>query len=115
MKSSPGVPSVEHHVPNLAIRVSNGLRDNLAASRIIHFSTSEIAMTNDIAVYDAIRLSPNSGQRLWTGRMGTRAAIKRDGLIVDSASLAYCPHQWIDADGYVDQKLAKKHPYHLAI
>jgi len=72
-------------------------------------------MTNDIAVYDAMRLSRNSGKSVWTGRMGTRAAITRDGLVVDPGSLAYCPHQWIDADGYVDQELAKRHPHHLAI
>lgn len=72
-------------------------------------------MTNDTAVFDALRLDPTSGKSEWTGRTGTRKAIERDGLAVDSASLAYCPHEWIDATGYVDAVLVKKHPYHLAL
>ncbi|OAF13677.1 hypothetical protein AYJ54_43520 [Bradyrhizobium centrolobii] len=72
-------------------------------------------MTNDTAVYDAVRLNVDTGQREWIDRMGRRDAIARDGLEIDLASLAYCPHEWIGSDGYVDVNLAKQHPYHLAL
>jgi hypothetical protein len=71
------------------------------------------AMRNDVAVYDALRFDPDAGETVWTGRMGTRAAILRDGFSFDPASLSYCPHQWLDEQGYIDLKLARKHPHHL--
>lgn len=72
-------------------------------------------MTNDTAVFDAMRLDPNSGEREWAGRLGTREAIFRDGLAPDPASLAYCPHEWIDSAGYVDLDLVQKFPLMLAL
>lgn len=72
-------------------------------------------MMNDTAVFDALRVDPNTGAEEWTGRTGTRQAITRDGFVVDAASLAYCPHEWLDEAGYVDPGLARKHPYNLAL
>lgn len=68
-------------------------------------------MTNDTAVFDTMRIDPTTGEREWTGRMGTRAAITRDGLEIDLASLCYCPHQWLNSSGYVDLELVRKFPY----
>ncbi len=67
-------------------------------------------MTNDTAVYDAMHLDPASGEQSWTDRMGTREAIMRDGLAIDPGSLAFCPHEWIDNNGYVDLTLVQKSP-----
>lgn len=67
-------------------------------------------MTNDTAVFDAMRLDPNSGEREWAGRLGTREAIFRDGLAPDPASLAFCPHEWINPEGYVDIDLVRRAP-----
>jgi len=72
-------------------------------------------MTNDTAVYDAVRIDPKNGEKEWTGRTGTREAIARDGLAVDAASLAYCPHEWINSAGYVDLELVRKFPLILAL
>ena len=43
-------------------------------------------------------------------RMGTREAIQRAGLKIDPLSQAFCPHQWIGRDGYVDQALVDMYP-----
>jgi hypothetical protein len=67
-------------------------------------------VTNDTAVYDAVRLDPSSGEQSWTDRMGTREAITRDGLAIDLGSLAFCPHEWINDSGYVDLTLVHKSP-----
>lgn len=67
-------------------------------------------MTNDTAVYDAFDVDPIDGNERWLGRMGTRRAIMRDGLIVDPASLAYCPHEWLDEYGYVDIERVREFP-----
>lgn len=72
-------------------------------------------MTNDTAVFDAMRLDPNSGEKEWIGRIGTRAAITRDGFEIDPASLGYCPHEWLDESGYVDLELSRKFPLMLAL
>lgn len=61
---------------------------------------------NDTAVFDAMRADPN-GRSQWTGRLGTRKAIRRDGLELDPSSLAYCPHEWINAAGYVYLELVR--------
>lgn len=71
-------------------------------------------MTNDTAVFDAIHLDAKSGEKEWDGRLGTREAIMRDGLAIDRASLAYCPHEWINSAGYVDLDLVRKFPLPLA-
>ena len=68
-------------------------------------------MTNDKEVFDAMRIDTLTGQREWTGRAGTREAIRRDGLVIDPISQLYCPHEWVDGSGYVDLDLARKHPY----
>jgi hypothetical protein len=67
-------------------------------------------MTNDKEIFDAMRVDPSTGQREWTGRAGTREAIRREGLVIDPISQLYCPHEWIDSSGYVDLDLARKHP-----
>ncbi|TWA99128.1 hypothetical protein [Bradyrhizobium stylosanthis] len=72
-------------------------------------------MTNDTAVFDALCFDPKEGEKIATGRIGTREAIMRDGLLVDPGSLAYCPHQWIDASGYLDLNLTRRFPYSLAL
>jgi hypothetical protein len=76
--------------------------------------TLRTAMRNDIAVFEAMRVDPITGEKEWVGRMGTRAAIARDGLEVDPASLGYCPHEWLDRSGYVDLQLARQFPHPLA-
>jgi hypothetical protein len=68
-------------------------------------------MTNDTAVFDAMRFDIRAGEDIWTGRAGTRETINRDGYRVDPMSLKYCPREWIDASGYVDLELSRKHPY----
>jgi hypothetical protein len=70
-------------------------------------------MRNDVAVYDALRFDSDVGGSVCTGQIGTRAAILRDGLTFDPASVSYCPHEWLDEQGYVDLELARKHPYGL--
>lgn len=72
-------------------------------------------MINDTAVFDAMCLNADSGEKGWVGHMGTREAIKRDGLEIDAASLAYCPHEWINNEGYVDLDLVRKHPLLVAL
>ncbi|MCG2645794.1 MULTISPECIES: hypothetical protein [Bradyrhizobium] len=59
-------------------------------------------MTNDAAMCDALCGGPNDGSREWLGRMGTRRAIKRNGLTVDPVSSAYCLREWLSESGYVD-------------
>ncbi|TYL96613.1 hypothetical protein FXB40_11230 [Bradyrhizobium rifense] len=72
-------------------------------------------MTNDTAVFDAMRPDRERAEREWAGQMGTRNAIKRDGLEIDAASLAFCPHEWINSDGDVDLELVRKFPLMLAL
>jgi hypothetical protein len=43
-------------------------------------------MANDKEVFDAMRIATLSGQREWTGRAGTREAIRRNGLVIDPIS-----------------------------
>lgn len=71
-------------------------------------------MTNDTAVFDAMRPDPKNGEREWAGRMGTRDAIRRDGLEIDTASVTFCPLEWINSAGYVDIELVRKFPLMLA-
>jgi hypothetical protein len=70
-------------------------------------------MKNDVAVYDALRFGSDAGESIGTGCMGTRAAILRDGLTFDPASVSYCPREWLDERGYLDLELARKHPYNF--
>ena len=78
-------------------------------------STWEIAVTNDTPVFNAMLLDPDSGEKHWDGKLGTREAIKRDGMQVDAASLSYCPHEWINGAGYVDLNLVRRFPRMLAL
>jgi hypothetical protein len=66
-------------------------------------------MLNYIEVFDVINLDPATGRSVWTGLTGTRTALERDGHIVDPNAMAYCPLEWIDARGYLDAELARKH------
>jgi hypothetical protein len=66
-------------------------------------------MANDTAVFDAVRLNIRTGSEVWTGRVGTPEAIRRDGLLI-GGELRYCPHEWLDKRGYVDPELAQEHP-----
>ena len=52
----------------------------------------------------------STGENVWTGLTGTREAIRRDGYSIDPISLKFCPHAWINSDGYVDQDLAQDAP-----
>lgn len=61
-----------------------------------------------------MRPDPKNGEREWAGRMGTRDAIRRDGLEIDTASVAFCPLEWINSAGYVDIELVRKFPLMLA-
>lgn len=72
-------------------------------------------MMNDTPVFDAVRIDSVTGEKSWTGQVGTRRAISRDGLAIDPKSLTYCPHQWIDDRGYVDLALARRHPIPVAV
>jgi hypothetical protein len=63
-------------------------------------------MTNDTAVFDAMRFDIEAGDHIWTRRVGTPEAIRRDALSTGGL-LRYCPHEWTT----VDLELANKHPY----
>jgi hypothetical protein len=67
-------------------------------------------MTNDTAVFDAMWFDGSAGESVWTGLTGTREAIRRDGYSIDPISLKFCPHAWINGDGYVDQDLTRNAP-----
>ncbi|MCP3368458.1 hypothetical protein [Bradyrhizobium cajani] len=82
--------------------------------QIVLLRRASIAVINDTAVFDALRLDVGSGDRVATGLIGTREAIVRDGLFIDPLSIGYCPHEWIDGSGYVDPELARKFSYSLA-
>jgi hypothetical protein len=74
-----------------------------------------IAMKNDTPVFDAMRFDADAGKNVWTGFMGTREAIQRDGYAIDQDSMSYCPHEWLNSRGYIELELVRKHPHHLAI
>jgi hypothetical protein len=67
-------------------------------------------MTNDTAVFDAMRFDVSDGKNIWTGLTGTREALRRDGYSIDPLSLRFCPHEWIDGRGYVKQDLTRCAP-----
>jgi hypothetical protein len=70
-------------------------------------------MRSDVVLYDALRFDSDAGESIWTGRMGTREAVQRDGHTFDPASRSYYPHEWLDEYGYVDLDLVRKHSYNL--
>ena len=67
-------------------------------------------MLNYIEVFDVMHVDAASGRSVWTGLTGTRTALKRDGHMVDTKAMAYCPIAWIDERGYVDAELASRDP-----
>ena len=67
-------------------------------------------MLNFIEVFDIMRVEPATGASVWTGLTGTRTALERDGHLIDSKAMAYCPADWIDERGYLDADLARRHP-----
>jgi hypothetical protein len=67
-------------------------------------------MKNDTAVFAAMVFDAEAGENVWIGLTGTREAIQRDGYSIDPISMNFCPHQWIDARGYVDLDLARNAP-----
>jgi len=73
--------------------------------------TDSIEITNDTEVFDAMRFDVVSGDMIWTGRVGTREAIRRAKLAIDPGSWNFCPHQWLDDRGFVDRELSRKYPY----
>jgi hypothetical protein len=78
------------------------------ALKQVGYAMTEI--TNDTEVFDAMRFDVVSGDMVWTGREGTREAIRREKLAVDQLSWKSCPHQWLDERGFVDRELSRKHP-----
>ncbi|WP_342739481.1 hypothetical protein [Bradyrhizobium sp. B117] len=48
-------------------------------------------MLNFIEVFDGMEVEPTSGEVVWTGMTGTRAALQRDGFTIDPNAAAYCP------------------------
>jgi hypothetical protein len=71
------------------------------------------AMTveNDMEVFYEVRVEPLTGEQFYTDRTGTRAAIYKSGRKLDPMSRYFCPHQWLDADGFVSQELADQYPH----
>lgn len=94
--------------------ISKSARGNLPSLHIVDFSTLEDPGENDTAVFAAMHLDPIKGKKESDGRLGTRASIRRDGMEIDAASLAFCPHEWINSSGYVDLELVRKFPPVLA-
>jgi hypothetical protein len=90
------------------------LRANLTAGQAIGIGaamTDGIDITNDTEIFDAMRFDAVSGDMVWTGRVGTREAIRRAKLAIDPGSWNFCPHQWLDDRGFVDRELSRKYPY----
>src|ERR1700757_5280270 len=83
--------------------------DPLLIRNSASFQSRIFPMTNDTAVFDAVRLNIRTGSEVWTGRRGTPEAIRRDGLLI-GGELRYCPHEWLDKRGSVDPELAQEHP-----
>ncbi|MGX4768888.1 hypothetical protein ACWAUC_03660 [Bradyrhizobium guangdongense] len=67
-------------------------------------------MLNFVEVFDVMEVNPSSGEIVWTGATGTRAALERDGFMIHPKAGAYCPAEWLDKGGYLDAKLARRHP-----
>ena len=71
-------------------------------------------MKADTSVFEAMRSETQAGEDVWTGLMGTREAIQRDGFAIDIHSLSYCPREWLNNRGYIDLKLVRRHPFNWA-
>lgn len=61
-----------------------------------------------IEVFDVVRVNSTTGRAVWTGLTGSRAALERDGFVIDRESMTYCPREWLDPRGYLDAELARK-------
>ena len=72
-------------------------------------------MRDDTPVFEAMRSDTQEDEDVWTGLMGTREAIQRDGLTIDIHSLSYCPHEWLNSRGYIDLELVRRHPFNWAM
>jgi hypothetical protein len=70
-----------------------------------------MSVENDTEVFYEVRVEPMTGEHIYTDRTGTREAIRKSGRQLDPMSQAWCPHQWLDADGFVSQDLALQYPY----
>jgi hypothetical protein len=69
-----------------------------------------MTVENDTEVFYEVRVEPLTGEHIYTDRTGTRAAIRKSGRKLDPMSQWFCPHQWLDADGFVSQELANQYP-----
>src|ERR1700746_128617 len=71
------------------------------------------AMTveNDTEVFYSVRVEALQGEHTYIDRTGTRAAIYKGGRKLDPMSRYFCPHQWLDADGFVSQELTDQYPH----
>ncbi|MFK4722117.1 hypothetical protein [Bradyrhizobium niftali] len=67
-------------------------------------------MLNFIEVFDVMDVEPATGSSVWSGLTGTRAALERDGHMIDPKAMAYCPIEWLDERGYLDAERACRHP-----
>ena len=70
-----------------------------------------MTVENDTEVFYEVRVEPLTGEHIYTNRTGTRGAIHKSGRQLDPMSQVWCPHQWLDADGFVRQELAQQFPY----
>lgn len=68
-----------------------------------------------VEVFDVIHVDQSTENAVWTGLTGTRAALKRDGFVIDPTGTAYCPREWLDERGYLDPELARIHPRYWGI
>jgi hypothetical protein len=69
-----------------------------------------MTVENDTEVFYEVRVEPLTGEHIYTDRTGTRAAIRKSGRKLDPMSQWFCPHEWLDADGFVSQELANQYP-----
>ena len=67
-------------------------------------------MKNDTAVFAAMVFDAEMGENVWVGLPGPREAIQRDDYSINPISLNFCPHEWIDSNGYVDLDLQRNAP-----
>src|ERR1700740_2990962 len=69
-----------------------------------------MTVENDTAVFYEVRFEPLTGECIYTDRRVTHEAIRKSGRKLDPMSQYFCPHQWLDADGFVSQELANQYP-----
>jgi hypothetical protein len=69
-----------------------------------------MTVENDTEVFYEVRLDPLTGEQIYTDRTGSRQAIRKSGRKTDPMSRNFCPHQWLDEDGFMNQELANQYP-----